>query len=335
MNLVRATLRSDNSIYAQLDADVGPEAVRETAYDMGIKTRLNAYPAEGLGGLTRGVSPLEMANAYATLASGGWRHRPLAIKKVRFPDGKTDNLGKPRKHRAFSDGVTYEATKILKQNVTSGTGRPNATVIGCPAAGKTGTTDAYTDAWFVGYTPRLSTSVWLGHATSRLEMPGVTGGTIPAKIWGQYMKEARGSYCGDFQQPKTPFNAQPFRGRYSGGGGGGSSDPSAFGSTPGATATPADGGEANGGGGRNGGGGNGGGGWRRHGRRGRLAGARHGRRELPAGRLRIGSARLIPGRCEGAEGSRPPASLRRACPRKRRSSSRARSSRPSPTRCSA
>ena len=117
INLVKATLKSDNSVYAQLDADVGPEAVRQTAYDMGIKTRLHAYPAEGLGGLTRGVSPLEMANAYSTIADGGWRHKPIAIRKVTFPDGHVDNLGKPRKHRAFSDGVTYEATKILEQNV--------------------------------------------------------------------------------------------------------------------------------------------------------------------------------------------------------------------------
>jgi penicillin-binding protein 1A len=219
MNLVKATLSSDNSVYAQLDADVGPKAVRDTAYDMGIKTKLNAYPAEGLGGLTRGVSPLEMANAYATIAAGGWRHRPIAVRKVRFPDGHVDNLGKPRRHRAFSDGVTYEATKILEQNVKSGTGFPNATQIGCPAAGKTGTTDSFTDAWFVGYTPRLTTAVWLGHAKSRVPMPGVAGGTIPAKLWGQYMKQARGKFCGGFAKPKTPFRPRPFFGRYSRGGG--------------------------------------------------------------------------------------------------------------------
>jgi penicillin-binding protein 1A len=220
MNLVKATLASDNTVYAQLDADVGPRAVRDTAYDMGIKTRLHAYPAEGLGGLTRGVSPLEMANAYATIASGGWRHRPIAVRKVTFPDGHVDNLGKPRRHRAFSDGVTAEATKILQQNVKSGTGFPNATQIGCPAAGKTGTTDSFTDAWFVGYTPRLTTAVWLGHAKSRVPMPGVAGGTIPAKLWGQYMKKARGRFCGSFPKPKTPFKARPFFGRYSRGGGG-------------------------------------------------------------------------------------------------------------------
>ena len=219
INLVRATLKSDNSVYAQLDADVGPKAVRDTAYDMGIKTKLHGYPAEGLGGLTRGVSPLEMANAYATIASGGWRYRPIAVRRVRFPDGHVDNLGKPRRHRAFSDGVTYEATKILEQNVKSGTGFPNATRIGCPAAGKTGTTDAFSDAWFVGYTPRLTTAVWLGHAKSRAPMPGVAGGTIPAKLWGQYMKKARGRFCGGFPKPKTPFQARPFFGRYSRGGG--------------------------------------------------------------------------------------------------------------------
>jgi penicillin-binding protein 1A len=219
INLVRATLRSDNSVFAQLDADIGPRAVRDTAYDMGIKTRLHAFPAEGLGGLTRGVSPLEMANAYATLASGGWRHRPIAITKVTFPDGHVDNLGKPRRHRAFSDGVTYEATKILEQNVKSGTGFPNATAIGCPAAGKTGTTDNNTDAWFVGYTPHLATSVWVGHVKSRDPMPGVTGGTIPARLWGQYMKQARGSYCGSFPTPKNPFVSRPFSGKYAGGGG--------------------------------------------------------------------------------------------------------------------
>ena len=114
MNLVTATLKSDNTVYAQLDLDVGPENVKQTAYDMGITTNLDGYPAEGLGGLRLGVSPLEMANAYATIASGGWRNKPIAIKKVVFPNGKVDNVGKAKREKAFSDGVTYEATKILK-----------------------------------------------------------------------------------------------------------------------------------------------------------------------------------------------------------------------------
>ena len=118
---------------------------------MGIKTKLDGFPAEILGGLTRGVSPLEMANAYATIASGGWRNSVTAITQGLLPHGgrRFDcETRKPRRHKAFEDGVTYEATKILEKNVQGGTG--TAAQIGCPAAGKTGTTDDFTDAWFVG-----------------------------------------------------------------------------------------------------------------------------------------------------------------------------------------
>ena len=122
MNLARATLKSDNTVYAQLDLDLGPQSVADTAKEMGITTKLDGYPAEGLGGLKRGVSPLEMANAYATLASGGMRNKPIAILRVKFPDGDVEELGKPKRERVFSDAVAYEVTKILKQNVTQGTG---------------------------------------------------------------------------------------------------------------------------------------------------------------------------------------------------------------------
>jgi penicillin-binding protein 1A len=217
MDLVRATLKSDNSVFMQLGLDVGPRAVKEAARDMGIRSKLNAYPAEILGGLEDGVSPLEMANAYATIASNGMRNRPIAIEKVTFPDGTTENLGKPRRHRAFSDGVARKATDIMRQNVTSGTG--TSAGIGCPSAGKTGTTDNHTDAWYVGYTPNLATAVWVGYPTKRVEMyPPVTpisvaGGTYPAQIWGRYMREVRKG-CGDFRSPKNAFQAAPFFGRY-------------------------------------------------------------------------------------------------------------------------
>ena len=184
MNLVRATLRSDNTVYAQLDLDLGPKSVADTAKEMGITTKLDGYPAEGLGGLTRGVSPLEMANAYATLASGGIRNKPIAITQVKFPDGEVEDLGKPKRERVFSDAVAYEVTKILKQNVQQGTGtRAN---IGCPAAGKTGTTDNFNDAWFDGYTPHLAAAVWVGYPDALREMRSVhgisvAGGTFPAR----------------------------------------------------------------------------------------------------------------------------------------------------------
>jgi penicillin-binding protein 1A len=216
-DLVRATLASDNSIYQQLDLDLGPDKVKATARAMGIRSPLYGYPAEGLGGLKYGVSPLEMANAYATIANGGHRNRPSAITEVTWPDGHTDQLGRARRVKAFSDGVTHEATKILQQNIQAGTG--TAADIGCPAAGKTGTTDDFRDAWFVGFTPKLATSVWVGYADRQVEMRSVhgisvAGGTFPAQIWGRYMKTAKGRSCEPFAAPKEPFRAVPFFGTY-------------------------------------------------------------------------------------------------------------------------
>jgi penicillin-binding protein 1A len=218
MNLVRATLRSDNTVYAQLDLDLGPKSVADTAHEMGITTKLDGYPAEGLGGLTRGVSPLEMANAYATLASGGIRNKPIAIKRVVFPGGDVEDLGKPQQERVLSDAVAYEVTKILEQNVQSGTGtRAN---IGCPAAGKTGTTDNFNDAWFVGYTPTFAAAAWVGYPNALIEMRSVhgisvAGGTFPAEIWHKFMQVAKGESCEEFPKPSTPIKWSSFFGKYS------------------------------------------------------------------------------------------------------------------------
>src|SRR3954468_9379054 len=225
ITLEQATLFSDNTVYEQLALDLGPPEVKRTAYDMGIKTHLDGYPAESLGGLTIGVSPLEMADAYATIASGGYRNRPTAITKVRFPSGRSElpRRFRVKRTKVFEDGVTAEATRILKENVQEGTGtRAN---IGCPAAGKTGTTDEFNDAWFVGFTPKLTTAVWVGYPNAQIQMKteyhggSVAGGTFPAEIWHDYMLKAKGKYCGDFKPPKTPFQASPFFGRYSRSGG--------------------------------------------------------------------------------------------------------------------
>ena len=217
IDVVRATLRSDNAVFAQLDADLGPDEVAETARLMGIRSKLNGYIAEGLGGLESGVSPLEMANAYATLASGGVRYRPKAIRRVTFPDGRSENLGRPARKRVFSDGVAREVTRILEQNVQAGTG--TAASFGCPVAGKTGTTDNFNDAWFVGYTPDLATSVWVGYPNALREMKGVhginvAGGTFPAQIFHDFMMVARGDDCRSFPAPTQPVLYKPFKGRY-------------------------------------------------------------------------------------------------------------------------
>src|SRR5215208_2283672 len=229
MSLRQGTLKSDNSVYIQLAMDLGPDEVKQTARDMGITSTLKGYPAETLGGLENGVSPLEMATAYASIASGGYRLRPTAIKKIVFPDGRVEK-GKSlparfrvKRVRVFEDGVAAEAREILEQNIQGGTGT-HAT-IGCPAAGKTGTTDNNTDAWFVGFTPRLTTAVWVGYPKDDIQMNGlyfgrnVDGGTFPADIWGDYMGRIKGSFCGDFERPRTPFSSSPFYGKYSKSGG--------------------------------------------------------------------------------------------------------------------
>jgi penicillin-binding protein 1A len=226
MTLFQATLRSDNSVFIQLALDLGPENVADTAVDMGIRREhVKGYPAESLGGLEEGVSPLEMATAYGTIASGGYRNRPTAITKVEFPDGKSELPRRWKVHRTkiFTDGQTYEATKILEANIQGGTGPRAAT--GCPAAGKTGTTDRNTDAWFAGFTPRLATAVWVGYPNDRTEMSNlffggpVDGGTFPAAIWGTYTKSIMGGFCGSFPPPKEPFVSQPFFGDYASNGG--------------------------------------------------------------------------------------------------------------------
>jgi penicillin-binding protein 1A len=217
VSITRATLSSDNTVYAQLDLDVGPKKVAETAKEMGITTHLDGYPAEGLGGLRLGVSPLEMADAYATLASGGVHHKPVAITKVVFPDGKSDRFGRNPGNRVLTDGQADAVTKVLHQNVLAGTGK--SANYGCPAAGKTGTTEDFKDAWFVGYTPKLATATWVGYANPPIPMTSVhgiavAGATFPAKIWHDYMNVAHRNSCEDFAPPTTPVHWAPFYSKY-------------------------------------------------------------------------------------------------------------------------
>ena len=171
-----------------------------------------------------------MANAYATIASGGWRNQPKAITKVRFPDGKIDDLGKPQRSKQFDSGAMYEVVKILEQNIKAGTGRRAAT--GCPAGGKTGTTDANRNAWFAGFSPKLASAVWVGFPEGDIAMPNlfnggpVDGGTFPAQIWGTYMKSAQRGFCGSFEKPDETFQGSSQNGfRDRGAPGGAAIDP--------------------------------------------------------------------------------------------------------------
>jgi penicillin-binding protein 1A len=215
VSLANALPPSDNTVYAQLGADIGPDKVRQAAYDMGITSHLDAFYAEAIGGLKYGVSPLEMANAYATVSDGGWRNTATAIEKVVHPGGKVDRLGKARRKKEFTDGETAAVLAPMKQVLISGTAGGQG--IGCPDAGKTGTTSANTDAWFVGITPKLSTAVWVGYPDDTRSLgSSVFGGTIAAPIWHDFMMDAKGDYCEDWPTPTEPFSGTEYFGTYAG-----------------------------------------------------------------------------------------------------------------------
>ena len=193
MRLREATEQSVNSVFAQLILDVTPEEVVKTAELMGLPGDITPVPAIALGGLETGVTPLEMANAYATLAAGGQVSTPFGISEVKDSDGKVIFSAKGKPKEALDPAVAYLTTDILRGVITRGTG--TAAGIGRPAAGKTGTTQENRDAWFVGYTPQLATAVWMGHpegakAMNNVHGQQVTGGSFPAQIWARFMKAA-------------------------------------------------------------------------------------------------------------------------------------------------
>jgi penicillin-binding protein 1A len=214
----RATLRSDNSVYAQLTLDVGPARVASLARRLGVRTPLEVRgqvpPALGLGSVA--VSPLDMASAYATLAAGGMYSEPTAIRRV-VVKGKTDDrwASHHRRTRVLSDGVAAVVTGILEDNVRYGTGTRAA--LDRPVAGKTGTTDKHADAWFVGYTPGVATAVWMGYTRGEVPMENVhgisvSGGSFPAEIWRRFMDRAlAGLPARDFPAPTQAVSFHSWR----------------------------------------------------------------------------------------------------------------------------
>ena len=219
-----ATIRSDNSVYAQLTLDVTAERVADAARRMGVRSSLDvrgAYvPSIGLGSVA--VSPLDLASGYATLAAEGVYAEPMAIRRVVLADGREDTeagWGVPRRRRAISEGTAAVVTRILEQNIQSGTGTRAA--FGRPAAGKTGTNEEHADAWFAGYTPDLATTVWIGYTKGEIPMESVhgiavSGGTFPAEIWRLFMEPAlEGTEPTPFEEPARWPTWKPFtRGEY-------------------------------------------------------------------------------------------------------------------------
>lgn len=213
MSLRKATLKSDNSVYAKLGLDVGPDKVVKAAKDMGVTSPLEPFPSISLGSQT--VTPLEMSRAYATIANGGKKIVPRAITKVVFPDGKVERPQRVRAKRTFDAGVASEVTSVMADNVKGGTGT-RAQLPNCPAAGKTGTTDKEVDAWFNGFTRGMVTTVWVGYSSGAVSMPGMQGGGVPAQTWHDYMAVAKGGSCGPFRT--APFSGTAGHGKWTRGG---------------------------------------------------------------------------------------------------------------------
>ncbi|MBV9819247.1 MAG: transglycosylase domain-containing protein, partial [Solirubrobacterales bacterium] len=210
ISVTKATVLSDNTVFAQLDADLTPPKVTATAYAMGVTTHLDSLPAEAIGGLRTGVTPLEMADAYSTLANGGTHVPATIIDRVAFASGAVKYFGNPPGTSVFSPGEAYAGTKVLRGVISSGTG--TAANYGCPAAGKTGTAENFENAWFVGYSPRMSTAVWVGYPQGNIPMADGFGGTLAAPIWHDYMQTASAGYCGDFPKPAVPFAGTAYHG---------------------------------------------------------------------------------------------------------------------------
>jgi len=207
IDLETATVHSDNAVYAQLARLLRPRRIVATAKKLGIASPLENYFSIALG--AQAVNPLELARAYAAFANGGYRvdtepppgrrpelgNRPRVVEAVLGQNGRVMDWNKPVKRQVLSPRTAGYVNLLLQGAMTRGTGM-RAVVPGLPAAGKTGTTENYGDAWFVGYTPQLVVAVWVGYPTElkpmETEFDGepVSGGTYPALIWKSFVEKA-------------------------------------------------------------------------------------------------------------------------------------------------
>jgi penicillin-binding protein 1A len=207
MPLVSAIANSVNTIFAQVVVKVGPDRVAEVAHRMGIRSSLQPVCSITLG--SQAVTPLEMADAFATLADRGVHHAPFAITRVGSPRGVLLREKNSHATRAVPQDIADQVTFALQHVITQGTG--TAAAIGRPAAGKTGTGENFQDAWFCGYVPQLATCVWVGYPQGEIPMdnvegiPGVFGGSLPAEIWHDFMSAAVSRMpVSDFVIPYVP-----------------------------------------------------------------------------------------------------------------------------------
>ncbi len=259
--LIGATAFSDNSIYAEVGLKVGTHRIAALAHQMGITTPLSTNPAMTIGGLTVGVTPIDMAHAYETIAHGGRRvsgtlvedDQPVGIQEVEaggrpLPDGSRRDVNRVVTNRVLPAEVAATETSMLEAVVQYGTGR--AAALGQFAAGKTGTTSNYGDAWFVGWDSKYTVAVWVGYPNKLIPMSyafnggPVLGGTYPALIWHDFMTSALQIDKAREEQAANHSAANGAGGGSSGSTGSESGAPSSTGTTPGPAAPPSGGGKA-------------------------------------------------------------------------------------------
>ena len=203
VSLRTALKRSFNVPTIKLAREVGVDKIVANVEKMGISTLVDsgAYSdvnlAMALGGLSKGVNPLEMASAYGVFATNGLYSKPIALLKIVDREGKVLYQAKTQTKRVVDAASAYLTTNMLQDVLVSGTA--GGMGIGRPAAGKTGTTDTYIDAWFVGYTPDLSTAVWVGDDNNK-PMQRMYGSGAPLSIWHEFMINALAS------TPRTGFS---------------------------------------------------------------------------------------------------------------------------------
>lgn len=207
ITISQATRHSVNTVFARLIHEIGAADVARTAKKMGITSKIPAYDSIALGSAP--VSPLDMASAFGTLANGGTHVKPASIIKILDSEGTVIYEHKPVDEKVLTAPIAWAATQQLMGVVTGGTGT-RAHLSGREVAGKTGTAQNYQDAWFVGYTPQLSTAVWMGYSEGSIPMRNVHGrrafgGTFCAPIWQDFMSAAlKGEPVKRFHRANAP-----------------------------------------------------------------------------------------------------------------------------------
>ena len=198
-----ATEQSDNTVFVQLALDLGLENVAALANSMGIESTIDTYPPMAIGGIGEGVTPFDMASSYSTLANGGTHMEPYLVERVTREGESGEDItvqeGEQTGTEVLSKDQAAAITQTLRgvvQRGTAGRYRNLDAELGRPSAAKTGTSELFVDAWFVGYVPQLATSVWVGYPEERRSMiyvrgfPEVNGENFPLDIWSLYMQEA-------------------------------------------------------------------------------------------------------------------------------------------------